>query len=93
MENKPSTGKKYMVWATPNPNGGWRQYKTKKERKDRNRRMKEIDTQTKEEALQRAKEIAKKHKEMLSKNPLFKLLQHSKTIWCGRDPFPPRYDR
>lgn len=70
-----------QVWVSPNPTGWWRVHKPWAIRDS-------IHTQTKEEAVKRAKEIAKRHKaELIAQKKDGKIAMRNS---YGRDPFPPR---
>ncbi len=73
---------KKQVWVSPNPNGGWRVHKPWSIRDS-------VHTQSKEEAIKKARTIAKRHKaELLAQNKNGKIAMRN-SYW--RDPFPPRW--
>ena len=70
-----------QLWVSPKTWWGWRIHKSWSQRDS-------IHSQTKEEAIKRAKEIAKKQaSELKIQNKNWRISQ-SNSYW--RDPFPPR---
>lgn len=70
-----------QVWVSPKTTWGWRVHKPWALRDS-------IHTQTKEEAIARAQEIAKRHKaELIAQKKNGKIAMRNS---YGRDPFPPR---
>lgn len=70
------------IWVSPNSQGGWRVHKEWWKRDS-------VHTQTKDEAISRAREIAKRQDaELLIQKRDWKISMRN-SYW--RDPFPPRW--
>lgn len=72
---------KKQVWVSPNPDGGWRIHKPGDKRDI-------VHTDRKDEAIERAREIAKNQASELKIQNMDGKISESNSYW--NDPFPPR---